>query len=857
VNVKGWSLPDALRKVNVEDCSGQCLCSAADFSDDLGTTTTTTIDDGVCGAVQACVQDPYGPCCIPVGESKTLSSDVDCGSGMEVRGSLTVQDGVTVATELLCVYGQGSLRIGTEQRGAVGVKIDLKHDGQLISMGETYVFGEPKTSWSNIATSCNHCSEVVVSNCDGWKRNDKIVVVGMGWHLLNGVDIIQTVANDRYKTDERRIIDIKSGCRLQLDRSIEQEIVVEIRNHVPFGGEVLNMERSVVIGGTNERVQFEGERGIRTRQHMGGKMKLHHTRVKNCGARELGEYCVHFHHVGLCPDCSFKGNAIGWPSINKGLTVHATSEATIEDNVVYRHLGAYLYLEDGSEKNNVIRGNALVCPSGPSCTVTWGDCPHRYNPDIMAQQSGVATCKLHDGTPSQSNSDGLEQSGLYLVSATNYFVNNLAVGHENAMFQDFQAGGTKVWGDDQQSRSVCPQASPFKVVKGNVFHNNNGFGFYAPHSSFPVKVQTDRRGFVSDWNSCLGFHPDTGDDQSAGYTVEDHIEIFNKFGAGGYDGGETSFKNALFAWSDSGNYYKSFQMGRDSGPFCDNCKYIGTLHPNLPGGSCLLQFSNSLIEVPQQLNINHHCGRPGEWTGGLCASYYKFDRTQFTWGFRLRNEAEGNPKYTDAIAYFEGASFFVTDSAHPAFHTHGCETGQAGGQFTKCYTEDIRIVRIYSPDRGRLQVTNLNDGKIASVPYTPWEKRDCVALIANKYDKCTKYKNGGRGYTFLVKASEQYELNVPLHGSDNDFFTLEYSDVHLPQDSITLRVVGSNGVLNGGCSVRSSHSRSWITPYGPYHTETGAWWECMKWKVAYGKIEYRQDQKAHFQANRVVPMPNL
>merc|ERR1712232_135377 len=105
---------------------------------------------------------------------------------------------------------------------------------------------------------------------------------------------------------------------------------------------------------------------------------------------------------------------------------------------------------------------------------------------------------------------------------------------ENAFFQDFQSA-SKIWGSEVSSKKICPAANPFGKVSDNYFHNNAGFGFYAPHSSIPTRVQTDANGLVTNWDSCLGFDPSTGADNSAGYVVENHVELFHNFGAGGYD----------------------------------------------------------------------------------------------------------------------------------------------------------------------------------------------------------------------------------------------------------------------------------------------------------------------------------
>ena len=41
-----------------------------------------------------------------------------------------------------------------------------------------------------------------------------------------------------------------------------------------------------------------------------GIMQIYNTRIEKCGGVELGEYCLHFHLVGDCPECQFVGNVV-------------------------------------------------------------------------------------------------------------------------------------------------------------------------------------------------------------------------------------------------------------------------------------------------------------------------------------------------------------------------------------------------------------------------------------------------------------------------------------------------------------------------------------------------------------------
>ena len=128
---------------------------------------------------------------------------------------------------------------------------------------------------------------------------------------------------------------------------------------VPTQSEVLNLDRSILITGPDvhwydETDPTKGFQGITTRQAFGALMHIENVRVEKCGRVLLGEYCLHFHLIGDCPDCVFRGNVVT-QSVNKGITVHGTHHSLVDHNVIYDHRGAFLYIEDGNEYENTIR----------------------------------------------------------------------------------------------------------------------------------------------------------------------------------------------------------------------------------------------------------------------------------------------------------------------------------------------------------------------------------------------------------------------------------------------------------------------------------------------------------------------
>ena len=118
----------------------------------------------------------------------------------------------------------------------------------------------------------------------------------------------------------------------------------------------------------------------------------------------------------MCVDCRFRGNVIT-KSNNKVITVHGTHRALVDNNVIYDHRGAFLYIEDGNEYENVISNNLLLCPEYNDLL---GYKNNRY-PDGGDGEFG--RCLLQ-GVHIQLNDDYDRQTGLYVNGPSNHFIGN-------------------------------------------------------------------------------------------------------------------------------------------------------------------------------------------------------------------------------------------------------------------------------------------------------------------------------------------------------------------------------------------------------------------------------------------------
>ena len=817
------------------------------------------------------------PCEVAEGETVHAGGAWTCDA-LRVSGTLHIESPAHLTAASIYVAGTGALHVGSEARPATQVTIELSHsdcapletsepnawsdclsDGTLVSVGEVHIHGAPKTSWTQLNADCAAgCASLSVDECDGWSVGERIVVAATGGEAESYAQLINVAASgdpqDNYKAEERTIASIshagggREGCTVGVDSPLLYRHRGEyLHGVVPTRAEVANLARSVTITGppvhwVDAAAPIYGGQGLTTVQVGGGVMVVEWARVENCGRVALGEYCLHWHLVGDCPDCAFRGNVVEG-GVNKGITLHGTHNATVDDNVVYDVRGASIYVEDGNEVGNTLSNNCLICPSLSNAAQIG-----RLSNAFTGVTGTGHRCGLY-GVAEHADSDQNEQSGIYVLSATSHLIGNHVSGHDNAFFANHQGG--RSYGIGAAAGRTCVASSPFLTTRGNVFHNNAGFGWYV-NVAFPTHVETDHQGYVTNWESCLPFDMDTGADLAAPTLVADHVEYFNDFAMGAYDLGDVTFANTTSALNNKGMYFKTYRRGPQSGPLCDRC----TFHDNQqqiegPGGAAAVEFAAttfSVRNVGQHVQVNHHCGFHNELTGGLCASHYLFDTASFTGGepnFWASDDAG------DTIVFYGGGVRYMTSTAHPAFDATGSGC-TADGVWTVCPFADARIVRIYSPNRGALAVAVSGEGSY-SVPYRAipkWEGSSKYAYTpgCNSGDAPTDCVNyiWPSGYTFIVRAGASLTLTpstalaATALNPKHDLFALEYSEGQLPVTSIEVSVTGEP-LLNGGpCSISSQHNRDFVTPYGPLVAAAGAWWHCVGgWATVSSTEEFR------------------
>ena len=176
-----------------------------------------------------------------------------------IKGTLNIGSNVHLTADRIQVDPTGIFKIGTDEtHPASNVVITLNNDkiiynhvtwptdkkalidthpdtaptqpqGQLMSFGKTFIYGEPKTSWTLLNKDCgNGCSVIYVDECVNWRVDDAIVIAPTGNNATRfgerGNPQFPQKALDGAKSEERKISKIskiEGKCKITLDSQLE------------------------------------------------------------------------------------------------------------------------------------------------------------------------------------------------------------------------------------------------------------------------------------------------------------------------------------------------------------------------------------------------------------------------------------------------------------------------------------------------------------------------------------------------------------------------------------------------------------------------------------------------------------
>ena len=403
---------------------------------------------------------------IPAGKKVLLDESTASLGGVVVEGELRLAEtDLDLRSEYVMVHPGGLFAAGSaEDPFDAGSRATITLTGNdpaknVMGMGTKFLgtmeggrmvmHGADKTPWTRLsATAAKGAYRIRVEDATGWREGDKIAIASTDFHW-NHTERRQ-IAEIRYLTppagsSARPAEIIVDGAALAYSHfGVDQAVAGRI---VSERAEVSNLDRNLEVRG--DAGSAESAFGAHTMAMKGSSAEIEDVEFYRSGQRmKLGRYPFHTHVMGDSgADVTVRDSAVNG-SYSRCMTVHGTNFATLERNVCDDAVGHGFFMEDGIERDNVIKNNLVTGLRQPA--------------------EGQALLE-HETS---------NIGGFWITNPDNVVEGNVAAGVEGVgiwyALPEQPLGLSKQAGIDQ---SVFPQRTPLKSMANNTVHSNDGDGF--------------------------------------------------------------------------------------------------------------------------------------------------------------------------------------------------------------------------------------------------------------------------------------------------------------------------------------------------------------------------------------------
>jgi len=384
-------------------------------------------------------------------------------NGINLNGSLTFADGAELELTTEWILNRGRLEIGTESdpftgKATITLTNNVKGEningmgdrGILMAPGILSLHGDRENAWTKLAETAEAgATRIEVLDASGWKVGDEIVLAS-------------TDFNPR-QAERRQITRIRRN-RITLDAPLEYMHFGEITYGVDERGEVGMLTRNIKVQASADA--DEDYFGGHMMAMAGSRMNVAGIELNRMGQHmELARYPIHWHINGDVTGQYIKNSAIH-DTYNRCVTIHATDNLLVENNVTYNTVGHCFFMEDAVETGNIVVKNLGI--------------QTKCHPTLPCQPTGLFL-------PIQ-NTDGQKADHILLPSdntaATFWITNpdntyrdNVAAGSDSTGYwMAFPTNGIGAFLGTEKGENTWPGRSPLREFSGNVAHSNfDGF----------------------------------------------------------------------------------------------------------------------------------------------------------------------------------------------------------------------------------------------------------------------------------------------------------------------------------------------------------------------------------------------
>ena len=260
---------------------------------------------------------------------------VEAGGTFQIGSALNPYTAKAIVTLTGTDANLDLMGMGTKFLGAMGGTISLHGKSNL-------------RAWSKLAQSAaKGANNLQVVDTTGWAVGDSIVMASSSGEP----DDAQT----------NTIADI-SGSSITLAAPLKTaraaRVVTIAGRQLDLRPEIGLLSRNIVVQGdaTSSSSGFGGHIMVMA----GSKAYIDGVELRNMGQTNRGgRYPFHWHLVGDASGQYIKNSVVN-SSLQRGIVIHGTQNATVENNIVFDSLGHNYAIEDSSATNNTLSGNLAI-----------------------------------------------------------------------------------------------------------------------------------------------------------------------------------------------------------------------------------------------------------------------------------------------------------------------------------------------------------------------------------------------------------------------------------------------------------------------------------------------------------------
>ncbi len=518
---------------------------------------------------------------VPAGKRVILDVSTPNLKSLTVLGALEFADkDLELQAGYVMVHGGGTLRVGSATKAFANKAtitltatdtaqsiMGMGTRGILVMGGTLELYGQsPAVPWTRISGDAQaNASSVALEKAVTWKTGDNVIVTPTEFYpTFAWNDDAHALATERLElaNDATSSLTFKTGLKALRWGKIQYASAsgmtltptTSVTAHtLDERAEVGDLTRNVVIQSIDDDAWKTQGFGAHVMAMRDSSLKLDGVELRRVGQLgRSGRYPIHWHMQNSDgtnaltntpnQDGQFVRNSSVWNSQNRCVTIHATSGVRFENNICYDIKGHAVFLEDGVERQNVIRGNLIAGVRNPPAAKQF---------------------LKHDGDTQSGGS-----SGFWITNPDNTVTNNVAA--------DAQGNGFWVSLPNKplglnKAMNIRPFNIPFGVFDDNVAHSNQKLGI---NFDWVIKDQDDTGATTPQKYAPTS---DSGPDRYADNRVRFGLNRITLF-----KNREGGFWNRV-TWPD----YKDFVSADNGGTFFAGAVDDGTISGTLAVGHSL------------------------------------------------------------------------------------------------------------------------------------------------------------------------------------------------------------------------------------------------------------------------------